>query len=294
MAKIIIAGGTGLIGKALEKALEKDQHEVFIFTRTPKKPNHISWDPTKGTLDSTKIEGTEILINLCGENVGSQRWTSVRKQVLSSSRIGTSQLLHQYFQEIGTLQQYLSASGINCYPLESSKKMQEKDAFGSDYLSQLVKEWEAAANLFEPEVPVCKLRISMVLDRKEGALQKLLPLVKFGIASPLGSGKQWMSWVHIDDVVGAFVFAINEKLSGAFNLTGTQVTNTEFTRELMQSNGRTMRFPKVPAFFMKLVLGEQATIVLDGTQNDNALLKEKGFHYQFEELSVALKALFGK
>ncbi|MFA7272361.1 MAG: TIGR01777 family oxidoreductase [Crocinitomicaceae bacterium] len=294
MAKIIIAGGSGLIGKALEKILTENHHDVFIFTRTPKKSNHISWDPANGQLDSSKINGTEILINLCGENVGAQRWTNVRKQVLSSSRIGTTQLLHQHFQNVSTLQQYLSASGINCYPLESTKKMQENDAYGSDYLSQLVKEWEFAADLFETQVPVCKLRISMVLDKNDGALQKLLPLVKLGLASPLGSGNQWMSWVHIDDVVGAFVFAIDQKLNGAFNLTGKQVSNTEFTRELMQSNGKTMRFPKIPAFVMKLVLGEQATIVLDGTHNDNSLLKEKGFHYQFEELSVALKTLFGK
>ena len=294
MAKIIIAGGTGLIGKALEQMLVEQQHDVFIFTRKPKKPNHIAWDPAIGKIDSSKIEGTEILINLCGENVGAQRWTDVRKQVLFSSRIGTTKLLHQHFQKVSSLKQYISASGINCYPLDSTKKLQENDAYGSDYLSQLVKEWEAAANLFEPQATVCKLRISMVLDRHNGALQKLLPLVKLGIASPLGSGNQWMSWVHIDDAVNAFVFAINQKLSGTFNLTGKQVSNSAFTRKLMHSHGKKMRFPKVPSFVMKLVLGEQATIVLDGTLNDNSLLKEKGFHYQYEELSSAMQNLFEK
>jgi hypothetical protein len=295
MAKIVIAGGTGMIGQQIEKLLTQKNHDVFILTRSPKKSNHIAWNPKEKTLDSSKIQGTNYLINLCGENVGTKRWTAKRKKELYQSRIGTNTFLFSKFNELKSLNLFVSASGINCYPLTpKNKTWQESDSYGTDYLSCLVKEWEKSADLFAPITPVCKIRISMVLDKNDGALQKLLPLVKLGILSPMGDGKQSMSWVHINDVAGAFVFAIDNNLDGAFNLTGKQVNNNNFTKELLASHGRKLRFPKVPSFLMKIVLGERATIVLDGVKCDNTLLKEKGFTYQFEEIKTTFAHLFPK
>lgn len=295
MSKIVIAGGTGMIGQGLEKLLLEKNHEVFILTRNPKKPNHIAWDLEKKNIDVQKIEGTEYLINLCGESISGKRWTKKRKQELFSSRIGTNNFLFEKFGRLPSLKQFLSASGINCYPLEPKNTSRtESDAFGKDYLSLLVKDWEESADLFSNQVPVCKIRISMVLDHEQGALQKLLPIAKWGILSPLGTGQQWMSWLHIDDLASAFVFAIEHELNGAFNVTGRPERNSDFSQALLSSQGKRMFFPKVPSFLLKLFLGEQSTIVLDGALCDNSKLKNQGFKYKFETLESAFSDLFGK
>ncbi|MGJ8661324.1 MAG: TIGR01777 family oxidoreductase [Bacteroidota bacterium] len=294
MAKIIIAGGSGMIGQQIEKLLIDQNHDVYILTRSPKKKNHIAWNPKLKSLDTTKIQGTNYLINLCGENIGSKRWTDKRKQELYSSRIDTNEFLFDQFHRLNSLKLFLSASGINCYPLKNQdKKWNETDVYGNDYVSSLVKEWEKSADLFSRIAPVCKVRISMVLDENDGALQKLLPLAKYGILSPMGDGKQWMNWVHINDVARAFVFAIENELDGAFNLTGEPVNNIDFTKALLKSQGKKLFFPKIPGFLLKLILGEQSTIVLNGVYGDNSLLKEKGFHYEFEEINKAFDNLFG-
>ena len=133
----------------------------------------------------------------------------------------------------------------------------------------------------------------MVLDKEDGALQKLLPLAKWGVLSPMGNGKQWMNWVHIEDVSSAYVFAIENNLDGAFNLTGQPEKNTDFTKALLKSQGRRLIFPKIPSFVLKMILGEQATIVLDGVKGDNSKLKNLGFTYKFETIESAFTDLFG-
>jgi hypothetical protein len=295
MAKIIIAGGTGLVGSALAKRLIQEKNDVFILTRSPKKLNHIFWDPKNKKIDRNQITNTEILINLCGESVGEGRWTTKRKKELLDSRVDTTNFLFDEFHQQKTLKQYLSASGIDAYPLDQRmKEMKEEDAFGSDFLSQLVKKWEESADIFERIVPVFKLRISMVLAKEGGALQKLIPLVKYRIASPIGKGNQCTTWVHIEDVASAFSHAISNKLDGAFNITGVPVTNRMLMNELMKANGRKMWAPNVPAFIIKAIMGEQATIVLDGANASPAKLKETGFRLSYPNLQNALSDIFKK
>ena len=295
MAKVIIAGGTGLIGKALEKHLQEQQHDVYILTRSPRKQNHIQWDPKTASIDTEKIQNTEVVINLCGESVGDGRWTKKRKAILLNSRVDTTRFLFESFHRQKSMKQYLSASGINAYPLNSTKKeLEEEDAFGDDYLSQLVKKWEQAADVFEPIVPVFKLRIAMVLSNKGGALNKMLPLVKLGLASPIGKGSQCTNWVHLEDVVRAFGHAIEHSLDGPYNLSGEGVTNRMFMNELMLVHGKKMWAPNVPAFLLKWVLGEQSTIVLDGVYANTNKLRASGFQLSYPLLSDAFKNLFGQ
>lgn len=294
MAKIIIAGGTGLIGQRIEKLLTQKNHDVFILTRNPKRTNHIAWDLQQKTIDSTKINGTEYLINLCGENIGNGRWSKKRKALLCSSRIGTNSFLYEKFYSQESLKQFITASGINCYPLIPETNKIEKDAFGNDYLSTLVHDWEKSADLFSMNIPVCKIRISMVLDKKDGAMHKLIPLVKWGVLSPLGSGKQWMNWVHVEDVAQSFIFALEKNLEGAFNLSGKPKRNSEFTKALLGSHGRKLLMPNVPSFLLKLIFGEQSSLLLNGAFCDNALLKSAGFEFRFENLDDALTDLFPK
>ncbi len=295
MAKIVIAGGTGLLGQALEKALLAEQHEVFILSRSPKKSNHIKWDVKNGTIDNSKIDKTEYVINLCGENVGDKRWTAARKEALLSSRVDATKFLFEIFRNQESLKQYLTASGVNTYPLNHGKKtFLESEAFGDDYLSQLVKKWEESADLFTAKVPVYKLRISMVLASEGGALSKLLPLVKLGIASPIGKGNQSNNWVHQADVSNAFIHGIKHQLNGAYNLTAESISNRIFMRQLMNVHGKKMWGPNVPRFIMKLVMGERATIVIDGAYTSSNKLEESGFQFKFPDLKGALAELFQK
>ena len=295
MAKIVIAGGTGLLGQALEKALLAEQHEVFILSRSPKKPNHIKWDVQNGTIDNSKIDKTEYVINLCGENVGDKRWSAARKEALLSSRVDTTKFLFEIFRNQNSLKQYLTASGVNAYPLNQGKKVfKESEAFGDDYLSLLVKKWEESADLFTAKVPVYKLRISMVLTSEGGALSKLLPLAKLGMASPIGKGTQSNNWVHLDDVSYAFIHGIKHQLKGAYNLTGESISNRTFMRELMKGHGKRMWAPSVPRFVMKLFMGERATIVIDGAYTSSNKLEESGFQFEFPNLKGALVDLFQK
>lgn len=295
MAKIGIAGGTGLVGKALEKRLLQESHEVYILTRSPTKDNHVAWNPKNKSIDTNKIQGTEYLINLCGENVAESRWTDKRKKQLLNSRVETTQFLYEQFHQQKSLKQYLSASGIDVYPLDQKdKEMKEEDAFGSNYLSQLVKNWEESADVFSRIVPVAKLRISMVLDLKGGAIKKLMPLVKYRIASPVGSGNQCATWVHIDDVAGAFNHAIDKSLDGAFNITGQPVTNRLFMNELMKHNDRKMWAPNVPRVLLKWILGERSTILVDGAFTDRIKFKETGYNYLYPSLQDAFQELFNR
>lgn len=283
------------MGQALEKALLAEQHEVFILSRSPKKPNHIKWDVKNGTIDNSKIDKTEYVINLCGENVGDKRWTAARKEALLSSRVDTTKFLFEIFRNQESLKQYLTASGVNTYPLNHGKKtFLESEAFGDDYLSQLVKKWEESADLFTAKVPVYKLRISMVLASEGGALSKLLPLVKLGIASPIGKGNQSNNWVHQADVSNAFIHGIKHQLNGAYNLTAESISNRIFMRQLMNVHGKKMWAPNVSRFIMKLVMGERATIVIDGAYTSSNKLEESGFQFKFPNLKGALAELFQK
>ena len=293
MAKIVIAGGTGLLGQTLEKVLVAENHNVLILTRSPKNQNHVKWDIQNRTIETELIENTEYVINLCGENVGDKRWTDSRKEVLLSSRIDTTEFLFEIFGQQNSLKQYLTASGVNAYPINQGKKaFIESEAFGADYLSQLVKKWEQSADLFSTKVPVFKLRISMVLTAKGGALSKLLPLVKLGIASPIGKGSQSNNWVHHSDVSNAFLHGMKNQLNGAFNLTAESISNRMFMNELMKVHDKKMWAPNVPRFIMNLVMGQRATIVIDGAFASSQKLENTGFQFEFPSLKPALEELF--
>jgi uncharacterized protein (TIGR01777 family) len=293
MANITIAGGTGFIGQALQYALSLQGHRVFILTRHPKAPNQFLWDPKHAVIDLSIVGKTDILINLCGENIGGGRWTKDRKQKLKQSRIDTTKFLYQNFKSSTRLKKYIGASGIDCYSKDSSGKIHDESSpFGEDYVAQLVKEWEESADRFSNKCIVQKLRISMVLDKEFGALQKLLPLVKSGFASPIGSGEQTMNWVHIHDAVMAFVHLIESSQSGVFNLTGTPLSNADFMRQFANQLKKPFWMPKVPAFVLKLMFGEMANLLLKGVPADNSALKNLGFEYKYENLGSALSQLF--
>lgn len=293
MSKIVIAGGTGFLGGLLESALLKAGHEVVILTRQPRASNHLYWNPSTTQVDLQAILDAEVVVNLCGSGIADKRWTASRKKELYTSRIETTQFLCDIFDQSKTLRQYISASGINCYPISSSRVYTENDPYGEDFVSQLVKKWEGASDSLQSVCSVYHMRISMVLHPAFGALKKMSTPIKLGLGSVLGSGQQPMTWIHHEDLVQSFLHIIaNRPASGSYNLTGEVVTNQSFTHQLAKVLKRPILLPKVPGFVLKLVLGSMSQLLLTGIKADPNKLIETGFSYRFPTLEEALSNLY--
>ena len=289
MKTIMIAGGTGLIGKALEKKLLEIGYSVRILTRNPTSNNHYFWNPSLAEIDESSLSEVNVLINLSGAGIADKRWTKDRKEVLVSSRIGTNEFLASKISKMPQLEQFISSSGINCYPLENTSKIYiEGDDFGTDYLSQLVKKWEESANLFLSKCPVAKIRTAVVLSPNGGALSRMLPAIKMGIGSPLGSGNQAMAWIHIDDLVDLFVFAIENHLTGAYNAVTACTSNKNFMQALAKQYKKPFWFLFVPSFMLKLIFGEMSTVLLDGVFVSNQKMIDLGFKFKRKHIESAL------
>jgi len=289
---ILIAGGTGLIGTTLTAAFEKSGHNVFILTRNKARctnPKYRWWNPDQDAISDNALEGVDVIVNLCGTGIADKSWTDKRKQELHDSRVKPANLLFKTAHKSGKIQHYISASGINCYTVNTPNQVSEDDAYGTDYLSRLVQQWEHAALHFEALCPVTLLRISAVLSENGGALAKLKPLFQWGLGSPLGSGKQPFTWVHIQDLTRAIVHITENKLDGAYNICGKTVSNKTFSKVLAKSVKRWMLPFGVPAFVMKLMLGEMSEMLLNGVNTNAEKLKATGFVFEFEEIAEALR-----
>ncbi len=290
MNNILIAGGTGLIGKRLTTHLESTGNVVFILTRKPTASNHIFWNPSTHEIDTTKLESTKHLINLCGASLAGKRWSHAYKKELLDSRIQPAQFLLANIQHFPKLSHYITASGINCYPLNQAKVYTESDGFGTDFVSQLVKQWEETANLFSKHCLVSKIRISPVLDAQGGALVEIMKPIQAGFGAALGDGKQAMPWIHYEDLVGIFDFVLQHQLAGAFNAVAGTSTNKEFTAICAESISKKIWLPNLPAFMVKLLFGEMAILLLEGVKTSNETLIKAGFKFKYTELKAAISS----
>lgn len=290
---ILIAGGTGLIGTLLVKELERNNHKVRILTRNKRKCDQqkfFFWDPDAKELDRNALTDVDTIINLTGAGIADKRWTSERKRELIDSRVKPALFLESFADEMPGLKQYISASGINCYPIDENSHA-EADAYGSDFLSHIVKEWEQAAKSFEKYCPVTLVRISTVLTQSGGALEKMAAPFKLYVGSPLGNGQQPMCWVHQDDLIRAFVYLMKHQLEGAYNVSGEQVSNKEFSRILATHLHKPMLPFGVPGFVLKLVLGQMSEILLKGPKVDTSKLQQTGFSMKYKTIEAALNNL---
>jgi len=292
METVLIAGGTGHLGRNIEKELTLKGYKVLILTRKPSKENHIFWNPSENKIDTEKLSEVEIIINLAGENIGEKKWSNERIKALFLSRINPAVVLYENRTSFPKLKQYISASGVNCYGYDPLTKIyEENDVYGTDTLSQIVEKWEEAADLFLDKYIVTKMRTAVVLDAKEGAFQKIAQPIKMGIGSPLGSGEQYISWVYIDDLVASYVFAIENKIEGTYNIVGGNDSNKTFGKTLAKKLKKGFWFPKVPAFVLKFILGKMSVLVLKGVQVSNKKITEKGFQFQFDSLDKVFDKL---
>lgn len=298
--KVIITGGTGLIGRALTKSLLEDGHEVIILTRDPEKnretlPGVIlaKWDGKSSTGWGHLVEEVDAIVNLAGENLSAGLWTETRKQRILSSRVNAGRAVVQAVENANRKPAVvIQASGVGYYGVVNPDLLYEEAPLGSDFLSGVTREWEASTQPVEAMgVRRVVIRSGVVLDQKQGALQLMLLPFKLFVGGPLASGRQWLSWIHIEDEVRAIRFLLeNQKAHGAFNLSGQPVTNDEFSR----AAGKVMRRPsffRVPGFVLKLLLGEMSTVVLDGQRVSSRKLTDLGFEYKFTRIEDALKHL---
>ena len=290
---ILIAGGTGLIGTEMVKHLSSKGYTVRVLSRNKEKtPNSdvFYWNPAIKEIDEKALKGVTTIINLAGAGIADKKWTAARKEELINSRVIPAQFIASFAHKIDTLQQYISASGINAYGYDDYDKVyQESDPFGKDFLSSVVQQWEESADLLKPFAKVTKIRIAVVLAKEGGALPKISNTVKYYVGAPLGSGKQWMPWVSQHDVIRIFEHAMEHQLEGAYNALAQAQTNKEVTQEIARVLKKPLWLPNVPAFVLKIALGEMASVVLDGLNADNSKLIQTGFKFEHASLEVALK-----
>ncbi len=290
MKNILIAGGTGLIGKKLVALLSEKGHSVSVLSRSPKGHNQFLWDPQNNLIDESILSSVDVLINLSGAGIADKRWTKSRKKELFDSRIKTNQFLFSLANRMPNLSHFICSSGINCYGYEDSTTIHvESDPFGNDYLSQLVKDWEQSADLFLAKCVVAKIRTAVVLDSEGGALKKMIPAIKIGLGSPLGSGKQDVAWIHITDLVRVFEHTIDKNLAGSYNTIAGYTPNKEFNQKIAEILNKSFWAPNVPRFILKLILGEMSIILLEGVKASHEKLSSTGFEFNFKTLDSALK-----
>ena len=265
--KILISGGSGLIGTATSAALQGDGHSVVRLVRPGKgaKAGDLQWDPMRATVDVAGLEGADVVIHLNGAGIADGRWTEARKQILRSSRIDTTRVLVDSLSRLNQKPRVLIvASAIGYYGSRGDEILTESSAIGTDFLALLCRDWEAeASRAAAMGIRTVMLRFGVVLSGKGGALPKMLTPFKLGVGGRLGNGQQWMSWIAIEDVVGIIRHAIaNEQVSGPVNVVAPNpVRNEEFTRLLAGMLHRPAIFP-APAFVLRLAMGEMADAVL--------------------------------
>ncbi len=294
---VLITGANGLIARELSKRLEKE-YTVRFLTRKKQHENEFEWNTNAGTIDENALENVSHIIHLAGAGVAEKRWTEERKKEIISSRVGSAGLLLKALQKKNQkLKSFVSASGINYYGTETTEKIfTEKNGPGNDFLSKVTTVWEQAADEFKNKQVaerVVKLRTGVVLSEKEGALRKMLLPIKAGIGSPLGSGKQYMPWIHIADICSMYEFSLkNPELDGAFNAVAPQyATNKDLTEMTAQVLKKPLFMPNVPGFVLKLIFGELSVAVLEGSRASAEKIEKAGFRFRFPDLKEALKDL---
>jgi uncharacterized protein len=300
MLHVAVTGASGLIGSALVERLTAEGHRVSrLVRREPAGPEEIAWDPAGGRIHAGELEGVDGVVHLAGENVGA-RWTRARKARIRDSRVRGTRLVSETLARLKQPPAVLvSASATGIYGSRGDEQLTEASATGNphDFLVSVAREWEAAAQpAGSAGIRVVHPRFGLVLSPKGGALKKMLPVFRLGLGGKLGDGSQWMSWVSIDDVVGAILHALaTATLRGPVNVTAPEpVTNRDFTRIL----GRVLRRPApfaVPAAALRLALGEMAVgTVLASARALPSRLLESGYRFQHPDLDSALRHVLGR
>lgn len=301
--KILISGATGLVGTALTRELVRRGHQVNYLSTSRGFPESMGvasgfyWNPSKEVLDDAALEGCQAVVHLAGANLN-HRWTESYKRKIIESRVLSAKLLFDRIQQMETKPaQFVSASGIAIYPDSLTQVFTEKDLEKDhSFLSQVVQKWEAAADRFASlGLKVCKVRTGPVLSDQGGLLKEVEAPVKFGLGSAFGSGKQWQSWIHLDDLVSLYVAALENSWEGVYNGTAPiAVTNQAMMQAIAKRYARPILLPKVPKFALKLILGEMHQMLLSSQHVLPQQPMDNGFKFRYPTLDEALDHLIRK
>jgi len=299
-SKILITGGSGLVGLHLSEKLSNLGYEVVHLSRfkqTPSKFKTFTWDISAGKIEEGAFMDVQHIIHLAGSGVADKKWTPARKKELTSSRVDSANLIMSYLKSGKyPVKSFISASAIGIYGFDTGSIVQTEDRnqLGDDFLATLTKKWEAAADQFKYlNCRIVKLRIGLVLSEKGGLLKKLVPMAKMGLSSAFGNGEQYMSWIHIDDLVNMFVYTVeNEKINGVYNAVAPNpVSNKQFLSILSKVINKPYFLPDMPKIVLKIFFGELASVITGGNNVSSAKIEESGYTFQYPELQYALKEL---
>ena len=292
--KILITGASGLIGSQLTAMLQQKGYQVAHLGRSKKSgvvPSFV-WDVANRKIDLEALKGVSCIIHLAGAGVADKRWSDARKKEILDSRIQSTQLLIDTLKKTDhTVESFISASAIGYYGFTMEETVfHEESKPGTDFLAQVTKQWEDEVDKVSTlGIRTVKLRIGIVLSNKGGALVEMAKPVRFGVGAALGTGKQYMSWIHIDDLCNMFVKATEDaNMQGAYNAVCDWVTNKDFTKSVAQILKRPMLLPPVPAFAMKLLIGEMAAMIVNGSKVSSEKIRKTGFKFSFPDLKSAL------
>ena len=292
--RIAVTGSSGLIGSALLPALRDDGHTVLrLVRRPPAGTDELRWDPATRTLDPAALAGVDAVVNLAGVGIGDRRWTTARKRAVLASRVDATETVSAAVAAANPRPRaLLSASAIGWYGDTGDATVDESASAGHDFLTHVCLRWEAATRTAEEAgVRVAHLRSGLVCGTG-GLLGRLLPLARLGLASPLGSGRQWWSWISLADEVGAIRHVLDtDAIAGPVNLTGPEpVTNREFTKTLGRVLHRPVVLPPVPRVALRLALGEFADVgVVAGQRVLPRVLQQTGYRFRHETVEQALR-----
>jgi uncharacterized protein (TIGR01777 family) len=296
---ILITGGTGLIGRTLTRQLLAQGYLVSHLSRKLGDDPQVKtflWDVHKGEIDERCIDGINMVIHLAGAGIADQRWGDARKKELIDSRTKSIGLIYRLLgQKEHKVNTVISASAIGYYSDRGDELLTEDSAPNTDFMGRCCVEWEAAVDEGKKlGLRVLKFRTGVVLDNG-GALKQMALPVKLYVGSPLGSGKQWIPWIHWEDVVRMYLLAIeSESLTGVYNMVSPNpVTNEELTKAVAGQLHKPLWAPKVPAFLLKLLMGEMSTIVLGSTKVSAQKIQDYGFRFKYPDIGPALKQIYG-
>jgi len=296
---ILLAGGTGLIGTRMAEILRKKGYQIRMLTRSPKGENDYFWNPVAGEIDLKALEGVHAIVNLAGAGIAEGRWTDARKKLLIESRVQCANVLAKAIVSMPEKPKvYLSASAIGFYGNSGEAWMSENAAPVDDsFMVDCCQQWETAAAQMESlGLRTAIFRIGVVMTKEGGALAEILRPLKLGIGGYFGDGQAWWSWIHREDVCGAFIWGIEQDtISGIFNLVApTPVRGKNLVQTLVKVRKMPALVLPVPAFALQLALGEMSAVVLNSNRVSAQKLLDAGFKFQFPTLDAAFQDIFAR
>ena len=298
---VLISGGTGLVGKAIIQHLEEAGYQVAVLSRNQglKDIKSFYWDYENGKLEESAIDFADIIIHLAGENISDKRWSKHQKEKIIDSRVKTTDLLFNALQKKRKkLQAFISASAIGYYGSYTSEKIfLEEDGAGDDFLAETVNQWEASVQqITELNIPTAILRLGVVMSDKGGALTKMLKPVEMGFGAALGTGKQWVPWIELNDLARLFSFVLQHKLMNQtpqkvliYNaVSPNYISNTQLMKSLAKAKKKPFFMPAVPTFIFKIIFGEMSTILLEGSRVSSEKILEEGFEFNTTDIAEVI------